>query len=126
MRNVADDFGQQRAERPRRGRLMKCGVAHSRADQQLAVIRFDAIEPGHLVDVDKMCRLRQPERHDRHEALPAGKHAAVLRRDLGKNFQRLVERPRHMADERRRLHVTTRGDCLYANDKPQAAIVKPL
>ena len=63
------------------------------------------VEARDLVDVDEMRGLRQPERHDRHQALPARQHAAVLRRDLRQNLQRLVERLRHMADERRGLHA---------------------
>ena len=52
----------------------------------------DLVEPCDLVDVDEMRRLGQPERHDRHQALPARQHAAVLRRDFRQNLQRLVER----------------------------------
>ena len=35
--------------------------------------------PAHAVDVDEMRRPRQPECHDRHQALPAGQHPAVVR-----------------------------------------------
>ena len=114
------------AERPAKLRLVKRGMAHARADHQAIAVDREPVEPGDFVDVDQMRRLRQPERHDRHEALPARQHAAVLRRDLGQSLQRLIERPRHMADERRGLHAATRCTRLYANDKPQVRIVKPL
>jgi hypothetical protein len=48
---------------------------------------------------------RHAERHDRNQTLAAGQHAAVLRRHRGLNFQRRIERLRHMADERRGLHA---------------------
>ncbi len=57
------------------------------------------VESGDLVDVDEMRGLGQPKRHDRHEALPAGEHAAVLRRHLGEDLHRLIERLRHMTNE---------------------------
>jgi hypothetical protein len=109
MRDVPHDFREQRAEPPVSRRLVKRGVAHARADDELATFDFESVEPGYFVDVDEMRRPRHPERHDRHEALAAGQHAAVLRRDLGQNLQRLIERPRHVADERRGLHANSRG-----------------
>ena len=65
-------------------RFVKCGVAHAGADAQRLAVAVDAVELGDLVDVDQMRRLGQPERHDRHQALAAGQHAAVLRRDLAR------------------------------------------
>ena len=92
MRDVARDVGEQLAERIIDDRLVKCGMAHARADGQRLAVARNRVEAGDLVDVDEMRGLRQPERHDRHQALSAGQHAAVLRRDLGQNLQRLVER----------------------------------
>src|ERR1700694_5143281 len=80
-------------------------MAHPRADAERLAVIDDLVEALDLVDVDEMRRLGQPERHDRHQTLPAGEHAAVLRRNLAENFPRLVERFGHMADERRRFHA---------------------
>ena len=105
MRDVARHKCQQAAERIIDNGFMKCRMAHARADAQNFSVAGNLVEPRDLVDVDQMRRLRQPERHDRHQALPAGQHAAVLRRHLRQNRQRLVERARHMADKRRWLHA---------------------
>ena len=51
------------------------------------------------VDVDQMRRLRQPERHDRHQALPARQHPAVVGRDLRQHRDRLSERLRRVIAE---------------------------
>ena len=53
-------------------------MADAGADAQPAVLDLDAVELADAVDVDQMLRPRQPERHGRHEALPAGQHAAVV------------------------------------------------
>ena len=106
MRDVARDEGQQRAERAvappacetRRGARAR----RSRAPCRRLPIRS---RPSTSLMSTRCAGLRQPERHDRHQALPAGQHAAVLRRDLRQNFQRLVERARHMADEGRGFHA---------------------
>ena len=59
----------------------------------MPVERLDA------VDVDEMRRLRQPERHGRNQALAAGEHAAVVRRNLGQNRNRLIDRLRRVIAE---------------------------
>ena len=109
MRDVAHDKSQQLAERIIDHGFVKRGVAHARADAQRFAVAGDAVEAFDFVDVDQMRRLGQPERHDRHQALPAGQHAAVLRRDLRQNLQRLVERARHMADEGCGFHAGQAG-----------------
>ena len=43
--------------------------------------------------------LRQPERHDRHQALPAGQHPPVVGRDLRQHRDRFVERFRRVVAE---------------------------
>ena len=82
MRDVAHHVGEQFAERPVADRPVKRGVAHAGADEELAVGDREAIERGDAVDVDEMRGLGEPERHGRHQALPAGQHAAVLCRRL--------------------------------------------
>ena len=69
-------------ERPLAHRLVERRVPHAGADRELAVRDRDPAERRDAVDVDEMRRPRQPERHDRHEALPARQHAAVVGRDL--------------------------------------------
>jgi len=54
--------------------------------------------------IDEVRGLGEPERHGRHQALAAGEHAAVLRRDLGEQRDCLVNRFRCVIPERRRLH----------------------
>jgi len=72
---------------------------------------MDAVERGDAVDVDEMRGLGQPERHGGHEALAAGEHAAVLRRDLGQQRDRFVDGFRRVVAKRRGLHrlVSTLG-----------------
>ena len=105
MRDVARDISQELAERIVDHRLVKRGVPHAGADREHLAVARDSVEPFDLVDIDEMGRLGEAERHDRHQALPAGQHAAVLGRDFAQNFQRLVERLRRVADERRWLHA---------------------
>ena len=84
---------------------MKCRVANAGADGEDLSIARDFIEPGNLIDVDEVRGLRQAKRHDGDKALTACQDAAILRRDVGQNPQRLVERLRHVADEGRGLHA---------------------
>ena len=129
MRDVARYKRQQLAERIVDHGFMKRGVAHAGADaQRLAIVR-DLVEPRDLVDVDEMRGLGQPKRHDRHQALAAGQHAAVFARDLAQNLQRLIERARHVANERRWLHAANRfgrglNNCTQTI-KRRPRIVKP-
>ncbi len=111
MGDVAHHVGQQLAERAVADRAMKRRVAHAGADDKLAVGDREAIERRDAVDVDQMRGLGEPERHGRHQALAAGEHAAVLRRHLGEQRDRLVDRFRRVIAERRRLHrlVSTLG-----------------
>ena len=95
--------------------------------RDLSVAR-DLVESRDLVDVDEMRGLGQPERHDRHQALPAGQHAAVLRPRLRPKSSAPRRASRHVADERRGLHAANRSQgakYLYANDKARPRIVKP-
>ena len=78
MRDVAHHRGEQAAERAVLHRLLERRMAHAGADAELAVLDLEAVELGDAVDVDQMLRPRQPERHGRHQALPAGQHAAVV------------------------------------------------
>ena len=96
MGDVAHDRREQPAERTIHDRAVERRVAHAGADRELAVRRPRAVELRDAVDVDEMRRPRQPERHDRHEALPAGQHAAVVGRDLRQRRDRLVDRLRRV------------------------------
>ena len=57
-----------------------------------------------LVDIDEMSGPRQPERHDRHETLPARQDASVFGAELGEHADGLVDRFRDVTNERRGLH----------------------
>ncbi len=100
-----DHMAEQSPERAGRDGFVKRRVAHGRADREHLSVIGDAAEARDVVDVDEMRGLGQTKRHDGDETLPAREHAAILRRDLRQNGERLVERARHMADERRRLHA---------------------
>ncbi len=108
MRDVARDKSEEFSERIIDDGFVERGMAHACADGQNLSVAGDLVEAGDLVDVHEMRRLGQPERHDRHQALAARQHAAILRRDLGEDFQRFIERARHVADERRWLHAANR------------------
>ncbi len=95
------------SSRPKRAvahRLVERRVAHAGADPQLVAIDLDGRKLLNPVDVDEVRRLRQPERHDRDEALPARQHAAVLRRDLRQHRDRLGERLRCVIAEGSGFH----------------------
>jgi hypothetical protein len=114
---------------------MKGGVALAGADAERLAVVGEFVETLDLVDIDEMRGLRQAERHDRHQALPAGENAAIVAGDLGEDLQRLVEAARDMADEGRGLHAASFlhalepgkpavgsgdrafRDCMYANDR---------
>ena len=105
VRDMARDDVQQLS--PADCRSPVCETPHAaRRRQSTSVFPSLAIlsRPGDLVDVHEMRGLREPKRHDRNETLPAGQHAAVLRRYFGQDLQRLIEGLRRMADKRRRLH----------------------
>ena len=104
MRDVAHHVGEQCAERPVADRPVERRMAHAGADDELAVGNREPIERGDAVDVDEMRRLGEPKRHGRHQALPAGQHAAVLAGDLRENGDRLVDGFRRVVAKRRRLH----------------------
>src|SRR4029077_14381685 len=105
MRDMAYDHAEQSAKRVIDHGLVKCRVAHTSTDRQRFTVTRHFVEPGDLVDVHEMRRLRQAKRHDGNEALTPRQYAAVLRRDLGQNLERLIERLRHVTDEGRRLHA---------------------
>ncbi len=111
MGDVAHHVGEQLAERPVADRPVERGMAHAGADDELAVRDREPVERRDAVDVDQMRRLGEPERHGRHQALAAGQHAAVLRRDLGEQRDGLIDGFRRVVAKRRRLHrlVSTLG-----------------
>ena len=88
MRNVTSNMREQGAERIISNGFVKRGVAHAGTDAQRLAVVDNFIETRDFVDVDKMRGLGEPECHDRHKALPACQHAAVLRCDLGQNLER--------------------------------------
>jgi len=131
MRHMACDPAEQSAKRVVDHGPVKCRVAHACPDRQRFPVVRHRVEPGDLVDVHEMRWLRQAKRHDGDEALTPRQYAAVLRRDLGQNLQRLVERLRHVTDEGRRLHAANLpadpwANYLYTNDKRRSGIVKPV
>ncbi len=102
--DVADHIGEELAERPVADRLVECGMPHAGADAELAVGNRKALERRDIINVDKMARLGEPERHGRHQALAAGQYPAILRRHLGQQRDGLVDGFRRVVAERRRLH----------------------
>src|SRR5262252_9146326 len=97
------------------------------ADRKRFAIVCDFVEVGNLIDVDQMRRLGEAKCHDRNKALATSQHAPILRCNLGQDPYRLVERFRHMTDERRGFHTGDSGDranYLYKNDKLRLRIVK--
>ena len=104
MGDMAHDLAQELAERTVADRPMECRMAHARADDELAAFDRQPVERLDAVDVDEMRRLGEPERHGGHQALAAGEHAAVLRRQFGEHRHRLVDGFRRVIAERRRLH----------------------
>ncbi len=79
-------------------------MPHAGADRELAVRRRDLAQPVDAVDVDQMRRPRQPERHDRHQALAARQHAAIVGRDLRQRRDRLIDRLGRVIAKGGRLH----------------------
>ena len=92
MRDVAHDGGREacRAD-PRTTGLIERRMAHAGANRRACRPRPRAGERFDAVDVDEMRGTRQPERHDRHEALAARQHAAILGRDLRERRDRLID-----------------------------------
>ena len=82
VRDVTNDGGKHRSERTALNRMMKRGVARPRADAQHLIADGEHIQLRDGVDVDQMRRAREPESHDRHQALAARQDAAILRRQL--------------------------------------------
>src|SRR5262249_40180095 len=68
-------------------------------DDKLAAGDRNAVERLDAVDVDEVCRLGEPERHGRNEALAPGEHAAVLGGKFGEQRDRFVDRFRRMITE---------------------------
>jgi hypothetical protein len=106
MRDVADDIGQEAAERAVLDRLLKHHVADTRPDAELAVLDCEAVEFGHAVDVDQMARTCQAEGHRRHQALPTGEHPAVVIGEFRQQIQRFVDGFGSVIVEGSGLHFT--------------------
>ena len=104
MRDVAHHRCEQAAERAVLDRLLERGMADAGADAEPAVLDPDAVELADAVDVDQMLRPRQPERHGRHQALPAGQHAAVVVGVAGEQVQRFRDGLGGVVLERGGLH----------------------
>ena len=104
VRDVAHHRRQQAAERAVLDRLLERGMADAGADAEPAVLDPDAVELADAVDVDQMLRPRQPERHGRHQALPAGQHAAVVLGVAGEQVERFRDGLGGVVLERGGLH----------------------
>ena len=61
---------------------MECGMARPRADVQDLIADGEQVQPSDSVDVDQMRRAREPESHDRHQALATRQDPAIPRRQL--------------------------------------------
>src|SRR5262245_40258909 len=109
MCDVANDRGEKLAQRALGGRPIERGMAHAGADRELAARRRQFVQAINAVDVDQVPRPRQPECHDRHEALSTSQHAAVLRSHFGKQRDRFVDCPGRVIAKRSWLHrgITT-------------------
>ena len=104
MRDMPHDTGQELSERTVDERTLEGGMAHAGPDHELAVGCRHASQRFDAVDVDEMRRACQPERHRRHEALPARKHAAIVRRDPRERGDGLIDRLWRVVAELRGFH----------------------
>ena len=82
------------------------GMAHQRADLDLAVFVRDAVESADAVDVDQQARGGQPHIERGDQALPTRQQARVLM--LAEQRNRFLERARFFVGEWRRLHASSR------------------
>src|SRR5262249_37073524 len=83
---------------------------------------LDGREFLHPIDVDKMRRPCQPERHDRDETLPAGQHAPVLWGDLRQHRDRLGERLRCVIAEGGGFHRPLSYIASYGCGRPPQSV----
>ena len=109
VRDVRRDLGEQRAEWALGRRRLERRVTHGGADEQSAVLHFEAVQARDAVDVDEVPRPRQAERHGRHQALTAGQHAAVVARVLGEQRDGFLDGPGRVVVEWRGFHWLDRS-----------------
>ncbi len=72
--NPAGCLGEQRALRSHEIRVLHLALSHHRTDRQAAVAFSDVAQIVDAADIDQATRLREPEVHERHQALAAGQH----------------------------------------------------
>ena len=103
--HVADhggNLGQQRALRLEHGAVLDGVVGRQRADRDLLAVGLDPVQPADPADVDDDLRLRQPELHDRKEAVPPGQELRIV--------PVLLEQTDRLADGLRREVLERRGN----------------
>ena len=104
MGDVGDDVAQERSSRPGNNRAMERRVTDASGNRQRIAFDRKSVETGDIVDVDQMCRPRHAKRHHRHQALPAGEYAAVVRAQFGELGDCLIDSPWRVITKRRRFH----------------------
>ena len=102
MRDVRERERDQRRMFGDLARAFGLGVAHQRADFELAVLAINAVEAGDAVDVDQQARRGQPHVERGEQALAAGEQAGFAAR--AEQVDGLVERARSCIGEWRRFH----------------------
>jgi hypothetical protein len=83
---------------------MKRRMTHACRDREHVAIDHEAIETGHRVDIDEVSGARHAKRHHRHEALTAGKNAAIERAEFSQLRHRVVDGFRGVINKRRGFH----------------------
>ena len=75
------------------GGVLELRVGRQRPDPPVAVLALDAVQPGHLAQVDQQRRRGQPQLHQRQQRVSAGQELGVLAA-VGERLDRIVERLR--------------------------------
>ena len=76
--DLAGDLGQHGQVLLDLGGVLDLDVARQRPHPELAVLEVDEAQLFDRVDVDQRRRLRQPQAHERDQAVPSRQHLGVL------------------------------------------------
>jgi hypothetical protein len=104
MRDIRYDGGKQGACGPRHHRTMKRRVTHACRNREHVAIDRKPIETGHSVDINEVSGSRHAECHHRHEALTAGKNAAIEWAEFSELRHCVVDSFRRVINKRRGFH----------------------